>query len=68
MKIFFSNFIILICCSQGAVEDDSSIYSYSIITVDASSTISWLHHRMPVSMQKTDLIATTTKKFINASL
>ncbi|KAK3753806.1 hypothetical protein QZH41_018469, partial [Actinostola sp. cb2023] len=28
-------------------KDDESLYSYSIITVNASSTFNWLHHRMP---------------------
>ncbi|KAK7495798.1 hypothetical protein BaRGS_00013018 [Batillaria attramentaria] len=26
------------------------LYSYSVITVDASPAMSWIHHRMPVSM------------------
>ena len=30
--------------------EDSFFYSASVITVSASSSINWLHHRMPVSM------------------
>ncbi|XP_031561879.1 abasic site processing protein HMCES-like isoform X2 [Actinia tenebrosa] len=28
-------------------DDDNLVYSYAIITVDASSSLNWLHHRMP---------------------
>lgn len=42
------------CCQPGTNSGQSCeynkepLYSYTIITVDASSEINWLHHRMPV--------------------
>ncbi|KPJ10791.1 UPF0361 protein C3orf37-like [Papilio machaon] len=32
-------------------DNDVIIYSYSIITMDSSSTLEWLHHRMPAILE-----------------
>ncbi|XP_026761294.2 abasic site processing protein HMCES isoform X2 [Galleria mellonella] len=34
--------------------EDKVIYSYSIITMDSNSTLSWLHHRMPAILNTQD--------------
>ena len=30
-------------------QESEPVYSYSVITVESSSAVSWIHHRMPVS-------------------
>lgn len=35
-------------------EDDSIIYSYSIITMDSSSAFAWIHERMPAILETED--------------
>ena len=33
------------------IRQGEKIYNYSVITMDSSETISWLHHRMPAILE-----------------
>lgn len=42
--------------------DDAVIYSYSVITMDSNSTLSWLHHRMPAILETEEQIQVSRLK------
>lgn len=37
-------------------DDDTIIYSYSVITMESNHTLSWLHHRMPAILNTQEQI------------
>lgn len=46
--------------------ENSTIYSYSIITMESNDTLNWLHHRMPAILESEEQINVCT--FIFTSL
>lgn len=48
LTFFFVDFLKYL---QGSSSEDKDLFSYTIITVDSSAPLKWLHDRMPVSQQ-----------------
>ena len=36
--------------------DETIIYSYSVITMNSNTTLDWLHHRMPAILDREEQI------------
>lgn len=45
--------------------EDTIIYSYSVITMDSNNTMDWLHHRMPAILDSDEQIQVCYKLVIH---